>query len=125
MTKDVELRYAPNGTCIANFSLAVNRRFKQEGQPEADFFNIVAFGKTGEFCGNYFSKGQQVLVEGRLQTRSYDNKEGKKVYVTEVVCEAVYFADSKKEANNEQKNDNTNFDSENPFTIVDDNGLPF
>ena len=103
-----------NNTAICSFSLAVNRRFKQEGQPEADFINIVAFGKTGEFCGKYFTKGQQVAVVGRIQTRNYDDKEGKKVYVTEVIAEEVYFADSKKEGTAE------------PFTnTVEGEQLPF
>lgn len=99
LTRDPEVRYTQNNnTCVCSFSLAVNRRFKQEGQPDADFINIVAWGKTGEFCSKYFTKGQQVAVVGRLQTRSYDNKEGKKVSVTEVIAEETYFADSKKDS---------------------------
>jgi single-strand DNA-binding protein len=101
LTRDVELRYGgTNNVAVANFTLAVNRRFKQEGQTDADFINCVAFGKTGEFVGKYFNKGLQVAVEGRIQTRTYDNAEGKKVYVTEVVAESVYFADSKKDTIN-------------------------
>lgn len=101
LTKDPEVRYTTNNnTLVCSFSLAVNRRFKSEGQPDADFFNIVAWSKTGEFCSKYFTKGQQVGVIGRLQTRNYDDKDGKKVYVTEVVAEEAYFADSKREANN-------------------------
>ena len=82
LTRDPEVRYTTNNnTLVCTFSLAVNRRFKQEGQPDADFINIVAWAKTGEFCSKYFTKGQQVVVCGRLQTRSYDDKDGKKVYV--------------------------------------------
>ena len=74
LTRDPEVRYTTtNNTLVCTFSLAVNRRFKQEGQPDADFFNIVAWSKTGEFCSKYFKKGQQVAVEGRLQTRNYDD----------------------------------------------------
>src|SRR5574344_2480171 len=98
LTKDPEVRYTTNNnTLVCSFSLAVNRRFKSEGQPDADFFNIVAWSKTGEFCSKYFTKGQQVGVIGRLQTRNYDDKDGKKVYVTEIVAEETYFADTRKD----------------------------
>lgn len=100
LTRDPETRYTQgNNTAVCSFSLAVNRRFKQEGQPDADFINVVAWAKTAEFVSKYFAKGQQVGVIGRIQTRNYDDKEGKKVFVTEVVAEEVYFADSKKEPN--------------------------
>ena len=100
LTRDPETRYTQgNNTAVCSFSLAVNRRFKQEGQPDADFINIVAWAKTAEFVGKYFTKGQQVAVIGRIQTRNYDDKDGKKIFVTEVVAEEVYFADSKKEPN--------------------------
>jgi single-strand DNA-binding protein len=98
LTRDPETRYTQgNNTAVCSFSLAVNRRFKQEGQPDADFINVVAWAKTAEFVSKYFTKGQQVAVVGKIQTRNYDDKEGKKVSVTEVVAEEVYFADSKKE----------------------------
>ena len=98
LTKDPEVRYTQgNNTAVCSFSLAVNRRFKQEGQPDADFINVVAWAKTAEFVSKYFAKGQQVAVVGKIQTRNYDDKEGKKIFVTEVVAEEVYFADSKKE----------------------------
>jgi single-strand DNA-binding protein len=100
LTRDPETRYTQgNNTAVCSFSLAVNRRFKQEGQPDADFINVVAWAKTAEFVSKYFTKGQQVGVVGRIQTRNYDDKDGKKVFVTEVVAEEVYFADSKKEQN--------------------------
>ena len=100
LTRDPETRYTQgNNTAVCSFSLAVNRRFKQEGQPDADFINVTAWAKTAEFVSKYFTKGQQVGVIGRIQTRNYDDKDGKKVYVTEVVAEEVYFADSKKEQN--------------------------
>ena len=100
LTKEPEMRATQSNTAVCSFSLAVNRRFKQEGQPDADFINVVAWAKTAEFVSKYFTKGQQVAVIGRIQTRNYDDKEGKKVFVTEVVAEEVYFADSKKEQSN-------------------------
>ena len=116
LTRDPEVRYTQNNnTLVCQFTLAVNRRFKQEGQPDADFINIVAWTKTAEFIGKYFKKGQQIALAGRLQTRTYDDKEGKKIYVTEVVAEEVYFADSKKE---ETK-------SEGFMTLEEDSSLPF
>ena len=99
LTRDPEVRYtSTNNTLVASFSLAVNRRFARQGEErQADFINITAWDKTGEFCSKYFKKGQQVGVIGRIQTRNYDDKDGKKVYVTEVVAEEAYFADSKRE----------------------------
>lgn len=99
LTRDPEARVTQSNTAVCSFSLAVNRRFKQEGQPDADFINVVAWAKTAEFVSKYFAKGQQVGVIGRLNTRDYTDKDGKKVFVTEVVAEEVYFADSKKEPN--------------------------
>ena len=97
LTKDPEVRYTQNNILVASFTLAVNRRFTKEGERQADFINIVAWNKTGEFASKYFQKGQQVGVIGRLQTRTWDDQDGKKHYVTEVIAEEVYFADSKKE----------------------------
>jgi single-strand DNA-binding protein len=117
LTQDPEVRYTnTNNTLVASFSIAINRRFAKQGEEkQADYINIVAWDKTGEFCSKYFKKGQQVAVIGRIQTRNYDDKDGKKVYVTEVVAEEVYFADSKKEAEEGQA----------PFTPVTDDDLPF
>lgn len=96
LTKDPELRYTPSGTAVATFTLAINRpRSNQAGEREADFINIVAWQKLADLCATYLRKGRQAAVEGRLQTRSYDNKEGKKVYVTEVVAENVQFLGAK------------------------------
>jgi single-strand DNA-binding protein len=97
LTKDPEIRYTTgNNTAVATFTLAVNRRGAKEGQQQADFINIVAWTKTAEFVGKYFTKGMQVAVVGRLQTRSWDDNDGKKHYVTEVVADETYFADSKR-----------------------------
>lgn len=95
LTKDPELRYTSgNNTAVCSFTIAVNRRFTKEQQ--ADFFNIVAWEKNAEFCGKYFTKGQQVGIIGRLQNRTWDDNEGKRHYITEVVAEETYFADSKR-----------------------------
>ncbi len=100
LTRDPEIRYTQtSNTVVASFSLAVNRRFAKQGEErQADFINIVAWSKLGEFCSKYFKKGQQVGVVGRIQTRTWDDDQGQKHYVTEVVAEEAYFADSKKEA---------------------------
>ena len=99
LTKDPEVRYTQtNNTAVASFSLAVNRRFVKEGEErQADFINIVVWGKTAEFCSKYFKKGMQIALVGRIQTRNWEDDQGQKHYVTEVVAEEVYFADSKKE----------------------------
>ena len=99
LTRDPEVRYTQtNNTLVASFSLAVNRRFVRQGEErQADFINIVAWSKLGEFCSKYFKKGQQVAVTGRLQTRTWDDDQGQKHYVTEVVAEEAYFADSKRD----------------------------
>ena len=100
LTKDPEMRQiATTGSVVSSFSLAVNRRFTKQGEErQADFFNIVAWGKTAEFCNKYFKKGQQVAIAGRLQNRNWDDQEGKKHYITEIVAEEAYFADSRKDS---------------------------
>ena len=99
LTRDPEVRYTQtNNTLVASFSLAVNRRFVRQGEErQADFINIVAWSKLGEFCSKYFKKGQQVAITGRLQTRTWDDDQGQKHYITEVVAEEAYFADSKRD----------------------------
>ena len=99
LTRDPEVRYTQtNNTLVASFSLAVNRRFVRQGEErQADFINIVAWSKLGEFCSKYFKIGQQVAVTGRLQTRTWDDDHGQKHYITEVVAEEAYFADSKRD----------------------------
>ncbi|MBO8165101.1 MAG: single-stranded DNA-binding protein [Brevibacillus sp.] len=92
LTRDPELRYTPSGVAVTTFTLAVNRPFSnQAGEREADFINVVAWRQLADLCANYLRKGRQAAVEGRLQTRSYDNKDGRRVYVTEVVAENVQF----------------------------------
>lgn len=92
LTADPELRTTTNGVATCAFRLAVDRKYKsQNGERQADFINVVTWRQTAEFVCRYFSKGRSVLVEGTLQSRTYDDKDGKKVYVTEVVADAVYF----------------------------------
>ena len=96
-TKDIELRQTPSGVSAIEFSIAVKRTFKNaNGEYESDFFDCVAFSKLAETISRYVKKGDQVGIEGRLQKRNYTNKEGKKVYVTEIVAENVEFLQSKK-----------------------------
>lgn len=100
LTRDPEVRYtqAQEPLAIARFSMAVDRKIKREGQEQtADFPSCVAFGKTAEFIEKYFTKGRRIAVEGRLQTGSYKNEAGATVYTTDIVVEAVDFADSKPE----------------------------
>ena len=99
LTRDPETRYTQgeNPTAIARYTLAVDRRFRREGQPDADFIRCVAFGRSGEFADKYFKQGMRVAVSGRIQTGSYTNRDGIKVYTTEVVVEDQEFAQSKNE----------------------------
>ena len=99
MTKDVDLRNG-NGASVARYTLAVNRRFHKDGEQSADFINCVSFGKTAEFAEKYFRKGMQVAISGRIQTGSYTNKDGNKVYTTDVVVEEQEFAESKAASQN-------------------------
>ncbi len=103
LTKDPETRYSQgqSSTCIARYSLAVDRQFKRDGEQTADFLNCVAFGKQGEFAEKYLKKGTKIAVTGRLQTGSYTDKDGKKVYTTDVVVESHEFVESKKESDQE------------------------
>lgn len=98
LTKDVELRYTQaSNTAVASFSLAVNRKFTKEGEEQqADFFNIVAWSKLAETASNYLRKGSPVLITGRLQNRNWEDEQGQKHYITEVVAEELEFIESKK-----------------------------
>lgn len=130
LTKEVDVRYTQtNNTLVASFNLAVNRRFVKEGEErQSDFFNIVAWGKLGEFCSKYFKKGQQVGIIGRLQTRSWEDDNGVKHYVTEVVAEEAYFTDSKKDENapNDPFTNNSRETVDgNDFEIQSEQDLPF
>lgn len=119
LTKDPETRQA-NETQVTRFTIAVDRRYKQDGGQAADFPNCVAFGKTSEFIQKYFHKGMKIALEGRLQTGSYE-KDGVKHYTTDVIAENVEFAESKKaDAEN-----NTNNDFIDMSEIENDDDLPF
>ncbi len=124
LTKDPDTRYTQTtNTQVTSFTLAVNRRFVKEGEErQADFINIVAWNKTAEFVSKYFKKGQQVAVVGRIQTRNYDDDKGVKHYVTEVIAEEVYFADSKRESTETSNNTTTQATD---FEITDSLDLPF
>lgn len=102
LTRDPEIRYSGE-TAVARYSVAVDRRYKSEGQAEADYPNVIAFGKTAEFIEKYFKKGMKIVIEGRLQTGSYTNKDGQKVYTTDVVAENVEFGESKQSGETTQK----------------------
>jgi len=95
LTRDPDVTYSNGGASIAKFNIAVDRRFKKEGQPDADFISCTAFGKTAEFIEKYFTKGQRIGLTGRIQTGNYMNKDNVKVYTTDVVVENVEFVESK------------------------------
>ena len=107
LTRDPETRYSSGATqtAVARFSVAVDRRFKRDGQPDADFFNCSAFGKTAEFVQNYLHQGTKVVVEGRIQNDNYTNKDGAKVYSVQIIVETVEFAESKKTADSYNPSD--------------------
>ena len=127
-TRDPEIKYTTgeNATATARFSLAVNRRFKnKEGNYDADFINCVAFGKTAEFIEKYFTKGMAIGITGRIQTGSYTNKEGQKIYTTDVVVEETEFVESKNKGTSDNvPNNNANSNSDFEETISDDK-MPF
>ena len=133
LTKDPEYRQTPNGVSVATFTLAVNRPFtNSQGEREADFINVVVFRRQAENVNNYLSKGSLAGVDGRIQSRNYENKEGQRVFVTEVVADNVQFMDSK--GSNQQKNQSQQQGQapagNNPFANdnnanIDDDDLPF
>ena len=129
LTKDPEVRYTQSSnTLVASFNLAVNRRFVKDGEDrQADFIQIIAWSKLGEFCSKYFKKGQQVGIIGRIQTRNWEDEQGQRHYATEVIAEEAYFAESKKDnapqdafgSNSIQSNGDNDFE----ISVSDD--LPF
>lgn len=146
LTRAVDLRYTSNGTAYASFTLATDRDFKnQNGEKETDFINCVMWRKPAENLANYTKKGSLIGIEGRIQTRNYDNQQGQRVYVTEVLAERFHFLESSKTTNNDvlsnegtntlpfNKNQNSsgNFAKNDPFTgsgdVIDvlDSDLPF
>ena len=135
LTRDPEVRYTQtSNTLVASFSLAVNRRFARQGEErQADFINVVAWGKLGEFCSKYYKKGQQVAITGRIQTRNWDDDQGQKHYVTEVVAEEAYFAEGKRDASDSSNNFDATFgamptagsESSSDFEVSSGDDLPF
>lgn len=142
---DLDLRYTPSGTAVLQFNIAINRPKDENGEQKADFPTIVVWGKQAENLNKYQKKGSQIGIIGRIQTRNYDNNEGKKVYVTEVIAENVEFLESKKDDSNfknlteTQPTNNTSEElTEDPYanfgnqitlddldSVVNDNDLPF
>ena len=97
LVRDPEVKYSNGGTTIARFTVAVDRKFKKEGQPDADFISCLAFGKTAEFMEKYFFKGMRIGLNGSIQTGSYKNKDGNTVYTTDVLADNVEFTESKQQ----------------------------
>ncbi len=122
LTRDPEINYSNSAEplAICRYSLAVNKRFKRDGEPDADFINCVAFGKTGEFAEKYFTKGQMVSVVGRLQVRNWEDQNGQKRTSTDVVVEEQFFAESRKssEGGSQSYGGGQNYDSK-PSKQVD------
>jgi len=144
LTRDPELRYTPAGVAVTQFTLAIDRPFtnQQTKEKEADFINIVTWRQLAETCANYLRKGRLTAVEGRLQVRNYENKEGLKVYVTEVVADNVRFLESsgnkeggasgnREESSTPRNSGNSSRDNQDPFSDegkpvdISDDDLPF
>lgn len=130
ITRELELKYAGSGTAILNFSIAVERPFKnREGERETDFINIVAFRNTAENISQYFNKGDGIGIVGRIQIRNYENNQGERVYVTEVVAENFDFPIQNKNNNQQQKQQPRQQSQpkkdDNPFANVDFTDDPF
>ena len=126
LTRDPEARVTPNtNTPVTTFSIAVNRRFADaNGERKADFFNLTAYGKLAEFCAKYYRKGQQVLVEGRIQNRTWEDQTGQKRYATDYIIENAYFAYSRRDQATSEEVPSSSMDGE--FITVDDtDDLPF
>ncbi|WP_283271125.1 single-stranded DNA-binding protein [Streptococcus dysgalactiae] len=129
MTKDAELRHTPNQVAVATFTLAVNRRFKeQNGERETDFINCVIWRQSAENLANWAKKGTLIGITGRIQTRNYENQQGQRVYVTEVVAESFQMLESRNQQSgqvNSSQNDNSQpFGNQSQIDISDDD-LPF
>jgi single-strand DNA-binding protein len=135
LTRDPELRYTSNGVAVTTFTLAVDRPFKNNGETETDFINIVTWRGLAENCANYLKKGKLAAADGRLQIRNYENNEGRKVYVTEVVADNVRFLESaNSNSGGNTQNNNTepsSKPSDDPFANegkpvdISDDDLPF
>lgn len=130
LTRDPEIRYSQgeNTTCVARYGLAVNRRFVRDGEADCDFLNCVAFGKSGEFAEKYLKKGMKIAIVGRIQTGSYTNKDGVKVYTTDIVVEEHEFCESKGSSESSGRPTPSNVTNTDFMKIPDDvtdEALPF
>ena len=122
VVRDIELKYTGNGTAVANFTIAVDRRFKNaDGEYDTDFIDIVVWRQSAEFVSEYFKKGSPIAVEGSIQTRNYENNEGRKVYVTEVVADNVGFVPRDNSQQQSQSRQTKPKKDDNPFANVDFN----
>lgn len=126
LTKDPELRRTGSGVAVTSYTVAVDRDFGQDGKKETDFIDCVAWRQTGEFVSKYFTKGSMIVVSGRLQIRSWTDKDGGKRRTAEVVTDNVYFGDSKKSENSDTNSYSDNAPAQNyPVMETDDDALPF
>ena len=140
LTRDPEVRYSQgaNGTAVGRFSIAVDRRFKREGEPDADFFDCTVFGKQAEFVEKYLKKGTKIVLEGSVQNNNYTNKDGQKVYGTRIVVDSVEFAESKAAAEGSSYSGGQSYQNNQPapapsgapegfmeIPSMDGEGLPF
>lgn len=139
LTRDPEVRYSQgdNATAVARFTLAVDRRIKRDNEASVDYINCVSFGRSAEFAEKYFHKGTKIVIVGRIQTGSYTNKDGQKVYTTDIVIEEQDFAESKaasqqnnsgnaqNASNSQQAQQPKPQTSPDGFMSADDEGLPF
>lgn len=122
LTKDVEIRYNQSQMAIGRFTVAVNRRLTKEkrqeaeanNQPTADFINCVAFGRTAEVIGQYFHKGNKIAITGHIQTGSYENQQGQRIYTTDVIVDQFYFVDSAKDNSKNEDNFDSNLKTDEP-----------
>lgn len=135
LTADPELRYIPSGTAVSRFTLAVDRQLSREkkaemeasNQPTADFIRITVWGRTAESVANYLVKGRLVAVQGRIQTGSYDDKDGKRVYTTEVVANNVEFLEwgDRNSPSSNDRNNASDFPGTDDFHPIDNTEIPF
>ena len=128
LTRDAEVRYGNNNNAVARYTLAVDRRYKRDGEQTADFINCVVFGKGAEFAEKYLRQGTKIIATGRIQTGSYTNKEGQKVYTTDVIVEDQEFAESKAASQENTQEPPVRKASDDGFMNIPDNvdeELPF
>ncbi|OPG91304.1 single-stranded DNA-binding protein [Chryseobacterium mucoviscidosis] len=125
LTRDPELRYTPAGVAVTQFTLAVDRPFSNNGEKEADFIPVVTWRQLAEACANYTRKGRLVAVEGRIQVRNYENNEGKRVYVTEVIADNVRFLEGRSHEKTEDQIEQSKSDTGYSNYPSSDDDLPF